>query len=82
MRLGTTRRRRNDDSTNDTAASIGKLEPDESRNSKQLAMESHYAIPAFAACLAGLPRLVKIAPEPVRWLPPARNAYRRIGMVA
>src|SRR5437899_623733 len=37
---------------------------------------------AFAACLAGLPRLVKIAPEPVRWLPPARNAYRRIGMVA
>src|SRR5438128_4861867 len=37
---------------------------------------------AFAACRAGLPRLVQIAPEPVRWLPPARNAYRRIGMVA
>jgi uncharacterized protein (DUF2236 family) len=37
---------------------------------------------AFAACRAGLPRLVKIAPEPVRWLPPARDAYRRIRMVA
>jgi len=37
---------------------------------------------AFAACCASLPRLVRIAPEPVRWLPPARDAYRRIGMVA
>jgi uncharacterized protein (DUF2236 family) len=33
---------------------------------------------AFAACQAGLPRLLKIAPEPVRWLPPARDAYRRL----
>jgi uncharacterized protein (DUF2236 family) len=37
---------------------------------------------AFAACRAGLPRLVAIAPEPVRWLPPARDAYRRLRMVA
>ena len=36
----------------------------------------------FAACRAGLPRLVAIAPEPVRWLPPARDAYRRLRMVA
>src|SRR5205823_8016531 len=35
---------------------------------------------AFAACRVSLPRLVKVAPEPVRWLPPARDAYRRIGM--
>jgi uncharacterized protein (DUF2236 family) len=33
---------------------------------------------AFAACRAGLPRLVAIAPEPVRWLPPARRAYQRL----
>jgi uncharacterized protein (DUF2236 family) len=33
---------------------------------------------AFAACRMGLPHLVRIAPEPVRWLPPARNAYRRL----
>jgi uncharacterized protein (DUF2236 family) len=33
---------------------------------------------AFAACRLGLPRLVKIAPEPVRWLPPARDAYHRL----
>jgi uncharacterized protein (DUF2236 family) len=32
---------------------------------------------AFAAFRAGLPRLLAIAPEPVRWLPPARDAYRR-----
>jgi uncharacterized protein (DUF2236 family) len=37
---------------------------------------------AFAACRAGLPRLLKIAPEPVRWLPPARDAYRRLRTVA
>jgi uncharacterized protein (DUF2236 family) len=37
---------------------------------------------AFAACRAGVPRLVKIVPEPVRWLPPARRAYRRLRMVA
>jgi uncharacterized protein (DUF2236 family) len=37
---------------------------------------------AFAACRTALPRVVAIAPEPVRWLPPARDAYRRIGMVA
>ena len=37
---------------------------------------------AFAACRAGLPRLVAIAPEPVRWLPPARNAYRRLRTAA
>ena len=37
---------------------------------------------AFAACRAGLPRLVKIAPQPVRWLPPARDAYRRLRRVA
>ena len=33
---------------------------------------------AFAACRRILPRLVAIAPEPVRLLPPARDAYRRI----
>ncbi|HKV30852.1 MAG TPA: oxygenase MpaB family protein [Candidatus Dormibacteraeota bacterium] len=32
---------------------------------------------AFAAFRAGLPCLLAIAPEPVRWLPPARDAYRR-----
>jgi uncharacterized protein (DUF2236 family) len=32
---------------------------------------------AFATFRAGLPRLLAIAPEPVRWLPPARDAYRR-----
>ena len=37
---------------------------------------------AFAACRAGLPRLVAIAPEPVRWLPPARDAYRRLRTAA
>jgi uncharacterized protein (DUF2236 family) len=37
---------------------------------------------AFAACRTALPRVVAIAPQPVRWLPPARDAYRRIGMVA
>jgi uncharacterized protein (DUF2236 family) len=37
---------------------------------------------AFAACRTALPRVVAIAPAPVRWLPPARDAYRRIGMVA
>jgi uncharacterized protein (DUF2236 family) len=37
---------------------------------------------AFAACRAGLPRLVAIAPQPVRWLAPARDAYRRLRMVA
>ncbi len=36
---------------------------------------------AFAACRAGLPRLVAIAPKPVRLLPPARNAYRRLKLV-
>jgi uncharacterized protein (DUF2236 family) len=36
----------------------------------------------FAACRASLPRLVAIAPEPVRWLPVAREAYRRARMVA
>jgi uncharacterized protein (DUF2236 family) len=33
---------------------------------------------AFAACRGILPRLVAVAPEPVRLLPPARAAYRRI----
>lgn len=33
---------------------------------------------AFAACRAALPRVVAIAPRPVRFLPPARNAYRRL----
>lgn len=33
---------------------------------------------AFAVCRAGLPRLVAIAPGPVRLLPPARLAYRRL----
>jgi uncharacterized protein (DUF2236 family) len=37
---------------------------------------------AFAACRASLPRLVAIAPEPVRWLPVARDAYRRLGIAA
>ena len=37
---------------------------------------------AFAACRAGLPRLLAIAPEPVRWLPPARDAYRRLRTAA
>jgi len=37
---------------------------------------------AFAACCAGLPRLVAIAPELVRWLPPARRAYRRLRLRA
>ena len=32
----------------------------------------------FAAGRAGLPRLLAIAPEPVRLLPPARHAYRRL----
>ena len=36
---------------------------------------------AFAACRAGLPRLVAIAPGPVRLLPPARLAYRRLKLV-
>ena len=35
----------------------------------------------FAACRAGLPRLVAIAPGPVRLLPPARLAYRRLKLV-
>jgi uncharacterized protein (DUF2236 family) len=37
---------------------------------------------AFATVRAGLPRLVAIAPEPVRWLPPARDAYRRLRTAA
>jgi uncharacterized protein (DUF2236 family) len=37
---------------------------------------------AFAACRTILPRLVAIAPEPVRWLPPARDAYRRLSTAA
>jgi len=37
---------------------------------------------AFAACRAGLPRLVAIAPGPVRLLPPARQAYRRLRLRA
>jgi uncharacterized protein (DUF2236 family) len=36
---------------------------------------------AFAACRAGLPRLVAIAPGSVRLLPPARHAYRRLKRV-
>ena len=36
----------------------------------------------FAALRAGLPRLLAIAPEPVRWLPPARDAYRRLRIAA
>ncbi len=32
----------------------------------------------FAACKLVLPRLVRVAPEPIRWLPPARQAYRRL----
>ncbi len=37
---------------------------------------------AFAACQTILPRLVAIAPQPVRWLPPARDAYRRLTIAA
>ena len=37
---------------------------------------------AFAACRSILPRLVAVAPEPVRWLPPARDAYRRLRIAA
>jgi uncharacterized protein (DUF2236 family) len=37
---------------------------------------------AFAACRAGLPLLVAIAPRPVRLLPPARDAYRRLHIAA
>jgi uncharacterized protein (DUF2236 family) len=37
---------------------------------------------AFAAFRAGVPRLVAIAPQPVRWLPPARDAYRRLRTAA
>jgi uncharacterized protein (DUF2236 family) len=33
----------------------------------------------FTACKVALPRLVGIAPKPIRWLPPARGAYRRLG---
>ena len=36
---------------------------------------------AFAACRIALPRLVAIAPRPVRLLPPARHAYRRLKLV-
>jgi len=36
---------------------------------------------AFAACRAALPRVVAIAPGPVRLLPPARLAYRRLRLV-
>jgi uncharacterized protein (DUF2236 family) len=37
---------------------------------------------AFEACRVGLRRLVTVAPEPVRWLPPARDAYRRLRTAA
>jgi uncharacterized protein (DUF2236 family) len=37
---------------------------------------------AFEACRIGLRRLVRVAPEPVRWLPPARDAYRRLRTAA
>jgi uncharacterized protein (DUF2236 family) len=37
---------------------------------------------AFEACRLGLRRLVTVAPEPVRWLPPARDAYRRLRTAA
>lgn len=37
---------------------------------------------AFAACRRILPRLVAIAPEPVRLLPSARDAYRRLAAAA
>lgn len=33
----------------------------------------------FAACKVALPRLVRIMPKPIRWLPPARDGYRRLG---
>ena len=36
---------------------------------------------AFAACRTVLPRVVAIAPGPVRLLPPARLAYRRLRRV-
>ena len=36
---------------------------------------------AFAACRLGLPRLVAIAPKPVRMLLPARLAYQRLRQV-
>lgn len=36
---------------------------------------------AFGACRLALPRLVAIAPRPVRLLPPARHAYRRLKLV-
>ena len=37
---------------------------------------------AFAACRGILPRLVAVAPEPIRLLPPARDAYRRLSLAA
>jgi uncharacterized protein (DUF2236 family) len=37
---------------------------------------------AFGACRRILPRLVAIAPAPVRLLPPARDAYRRLRTAA
>jgi uncharacterized protein (DUF2236 family) len=37
---------------------------------------------AFGACRRILPRLVAIAPGPVRLLPPARDAYRRLRTAA
>jgi uncharacterized protein (DUF2236 family) len=37
---------------------------------------------AFAACRTVVPRLVAVAPTPVRWLPPARDAYRRLRVAA
>jgi uncharacterized protein (DUF2236 family) len=37
---------------------------------------------AFEACCVGLRRLVAIAPAPIRLLPPARKAYRRLSTAA
>jgi uncharacterized protein (DUF2236 family) len=36
----------------------------------------------FTAYRAMLPRLISIAPKPIRYLPPARQAYRRLGLQA
>ena len=37
---------------------------------------------AFAACRGILPRLISLTPQPVRLLPPARDAYRRLSPAA
>src|SRR3989442_15982041 len=36
---------------------------------------------AFSTFRVGLAGLVALAPVPIRWLPPARHAYRRLGLL-